>query len=206
MSGLEEMLENEFTALDVSLEDKNYIHACLSALKEKDEPTYEHSIKVGIRSSEIAKYMGFDAKTLFFAGLIHDIGKLKISDKILQKKDTLTEEEMDEMKKHPQYTYDLVKDTYKTPAEIALRHHRYKTDFYPKNLPELNTFPDSKVMVNLYAIILSLVDVYDALTTRVAYRLGKGKLGINEVKSVMLKEVPSLGLWINRFYSVGFFL
>ncbi len=61
-------------------------------------------------------------------------------------------------------------------------------------------------MVNLYAMILSLVDVYDALTTRVAYRLGKGKLGINEVKSVMLKESPSLGRWINRFYSVGFFL
>lgn len=205
MSDLERMLENEFTALDVSPEDKSSIMTYLNAIKEKDMSTYEHSIRVGIRSSEIAKYMGFDAKTLFFAGLIHDIGKLKISDKILQKKDTLTEEEMDEMKKHPQYTYDLVKDTYKTPAEIALRHHRYKSDFYPKNLPKSDTFPSSMSGVNLYAIILSLVDVYDALTTRVAYRLGKGKLGIKEVKSVMLKETPSLGHWINRFYSVGFF-
>jgi len=86
MSNLEKVLEHEFTMLDVSPEDKDSLMGYLNALKEKDLSTYSHSIRVGLLASKIAKHMWYDAKTLFFAGLIHDIGKLMISDEILQKK------------------------------------------------------------------------------------------------------------------------
>jgi len=112
---------------------------------------------------------------------------------------------MDEIKKHPQYSYDMVKDKYVVPAEIALRHHMFKSDFYPKNLPRPNIIHGFIDGLNQYAMMLSLVDIYDALKSRAPYREGKSKLEKSEVKNIMIGETPKLSSWITRFYSAGFF-
>jgi putative nucleotidyltransferase with HDIG domain len=153
------------------LDEGNAIIKCLNSLKKADEYTYTHCINVAIYSMMIAKWMNLSLesiKEIIQSGLIHDIGKIKIPIKILNKPGKLTEEEFYEIKKHTVLGYDLVneyKDFNKNIRNTVLMHHeRIDGSGYPFGFTEKD--------IPLSAKIVSVADVFDAMTSNRIYKKG----------------------------------
>lgn len=141
----------------------------LSSIRDMDNYTYLHSIDVCIYSIIMGKSLGLDNKNLLKLGLgaiLHDIGKGKIPAEILFKPGPLTEEEFDIMKSHTTYGYEIISgnpNLDSTTANIALQHHeRWDGRGYPGHLREKG--------INIFARIVTICDIYDALTANRVYR------------------------------------
>jgi HD-GYP domain-containing protein (c-di-GMP phosphodiesterase class II) len=110
--------------------------------------------------------------------LLHDIGKIGITDSILLKPDSLTEEEWVEMKKHPVIGYRIASaspDLQQISSYILRHHERYDGGGYPDGLKGEE--------IPLLARIISIADAYDAMTSDRPYRQGMPKTrAINELK------------------------
>lgn len=139
-------------------------------LSKKDSYTAEHSVAVANIAVFIASQLGFTAKqkrTLFKAGQLHDIGKIGVSESILNKPGKLTDEEYEEIKKHSVVGYDIVSH-FPNLKEVALivRHHHELLDGsgYPDGLKGDE--------IPFMSQILSVADIYNALTTDRPYRKG----------------------------------
>lgn len=147
----------------------DFIIMNLSDIRSVDDYTFSHSVNVCILSLINGIAMGIKGEALKELGvgsLLHDIGKVMINDRILQKPTNLTINEFDEVKKHTVYGYEILKnskDISQTAQIIALYHHERKDGSgYPYNLKN-NDIPVS-------ARIVAVSDVYDALTTDRIYR------------------------------------
>ncbi|MCF2856621.1 HD-GYP domain-containing protein [Pseudoalteromonas sp. SMS1] len=144
--------------------------ACIARIRDKDGYLLEHSLNVSILMSIFAKHLGFDRaliEELATGALLHDIGKIKIPDEILQKPEKLTENEFAIMREHAKYSHDIVKEAglSSIASEIAGFHHeRLNGTGYPfaKQGDELSQF----------VRMISIVDVYDALTAERVYKIG----------------------------------
>ena len=137
--------------------------------KDTDEYTYNHSINVAIYSLYIGKLIGLEKeriKELCQAALLHDIGKSKVPKDILNKKGKLTEEEFEIVKNHTIDGYMLSKKVSFIGDEVReaiLSHHeREDGSGYPRGI--------NSSKINLYAKILAIADVYDALTSERSYK------------------------------------
>jgi HD-GYP domain-containing protein (c-di-GMP phosphodiesterase class II) len=143
----------------------------LSIVKNYDEYTYTHLINVTILSMFFSKFLGasdFVIKEVGMGAILHDIGKVKIPTSILYKPGELTEEELKIIKKHPIIGYFAIKDepTVSTYAKkIVLFHHeRFDGNGYPLGL--------KFDRIGRYPQIVSLADVFDALTSERPYKPG----------------------------------
>jgi len=141
----------------------------LFKLRGFDEYTYTHSINVSILSVLLGKHQGLDKTTLLnlgLAGLLHDVGKAKIDGDILNKPGKLTESEFQAMKAHPLEGFNILKDQVGLDPEIlraVVEHHeRYDGSGYPQGL--------KWTAIDRFSRIVSVVDVYDALTSRRVYK------------------------------------
>lgn len=141
----------------------------ISELKDFDEYTYIHSINVSLYSMLLAKWLELDKediKELVKAAVLHDLGKAKIQDGIINKPGELTDEEFLEMKNHPQYGYDLCKgmeDISDRIKDTVLSHHeKIDGSGYPNGLKGEE--------ISLFAKIVAVCDVYDAITSKRAYK------------------------------------
>ncbi len=141
----------------------------LNMVQDADEYTYTHLINVGILCSMMAKWLDLSQKRtekLTQAGLLHDVGKAKISEEILNKPDTLSEEEFDEVKKHSLYGYKMIDRSKFISDEVArgvLTHHeKYGGGGYPLGI--------SGKDIPLFGRILALADGFDAITSARIYR------------------------------------
>ncbi len=138
------------------------------ALELRDKETEGHSRRVTDLTLQLARQFGFDETELVHIRrgvLLHDIGKMGISDQILKKPSALSDEEWIEMHKHPQYAYDLIYPiTYLRPAlDIPYCHHeKWDGSGYPRGL--------RGEQIPLAARIFALVDVFDALSNDRLYR------------------------------------
>ena len=140
------------------------------ALMLIDDETFIHSVNVALISYLFGKWLGLsedDKEVLLVSGLLHDIGKLKIKKGIIKKPGTLTDEEYEEMKRHAEYGYDILKNQ-KIDERIklvALMHHeRCDGSGYPQGL--------YGNQIEHFAKIVAIADVYDALTSNRIYRDG----------------------------------
>ena len=140
----------------------------LTHLKRRDDYTAIHSMNVCIISLAFARSCGCSVeqlKTIGMGALLHDIGKMKVPDEILNKPGKLTEQEFEVMKKHPVYGYELLKDDKQVSAEsldIVLSHHEHTNGSgYPNALTEHEIKPLTR--------IVCIVDVYDAVTSGRVY-------------------------------------
>ncbi|RKX74107.1 MAG: HD-GYP domain-containing protein, partial [Spirochaetes bacterium] len=122
-----------------------------------------------ILSSMVAMKLKIPSHRLFhlsIAALLHDIGMIKVPEKILNKKEALSEEERKVIKTHPIYTYRIIIKTLMYPEEvgqIALQHHeRWDGKGYPKGLSGKN--------IKLAARILSVADAFEAMISIRPYR------------------------------------
>jgi HD-GYP domain-containing protein (c-di-GMP phosphodiesterase class II) len=105
---------------------------------------------------------------LGLGGLMHDVGKTMVSQEILTKTGPLTRDEMEEMRRHPRFSYELIAE-HKLPEpvlEAGLHHHeRADGSGYPDGLLLAET--------DTHARIVAVADVYDAITSDRVYRKGK---------------------------------
>lgn len=137
-------------------------------LNSQDDYTYQHSVQVGMLSYYIARWLGWDEEATVRAGkagFLHDIGKCKIAETILNKPTKLSDEEYDEIKNHPQFGYDILKNSFDDPAIAlaALQHHeRMDGKGYPLGLSGDQIHPMAKVV--------AVADVYSAMISSRVYR------------------------------------
>lgn len=138
------------------------------ALEIRDRETEGHTQRVTELTNLLAIHLGFKEDQLIHihrGALLHDIGKLGIPDEILRKPETLTEDEMEIMRTHPQIARDLLYPIeYLRPAlNIPYFHHeKWDGTGYPLGL--------KKEEIPLEARIFAIVDVYDALSYDRPYR------------------------------------
>jgi response regulator RpfG family c-di-GMP phosphodiesterase/signal transduction histidine kinase len=144
------------------------IKSLVSALEAKDQYTRAHSSRVTEITLKIAEKMGLgdrEKKDLELAAVLHDVGKIAIPEKILNKKTSLTDKEFQIIKTHP-----LIGETILKPVielnEIGrtIRHHheRYDGAGYPDKLKSLG--------IPIGARIMAVADTYDAITSERPYR------------------------------------
>ncbi|WP_152998780.1 HD-GYP domain-containing protein [Sphingopyxis sp. H115] len=141
----------------------------LVRLKEKDEYTYLHSVAVCALMINFARHLELDpqqVEDLGVAGLLHDIGKVAVSDQILNKPGGLSKDEMRSVRSHPVAGYRLLASSPGAPAlalELCLRHHE-KVDGtgYPGGLKGDE--------LSLAARMGAICDVYDAVTSNRPYK------------------------------------
>ncbi len=152
------------------------IQAFSAAIDAKDEYTRDHSYRVASYAVAIARELGWkrkDVEGIYIAGLLHDIGKIIIDVKIINKGAQLTAPEISEIKKHPQISYDILSKInfpWKN-IERFVRHHHER--------PDGKGYPDALMSTELNdgEKILALVDAFDAMTTDRPYR---EKLGLDD--------------------------
>lgn len=151
------------------IKENRHITKYISGIKEADEYTYTHSTNVAFYSMLIAKALNFPehrVHEVIQAGLLHDIGKLMIPNEILNKKGKLTHEEFELIKKHPILGYNFIKDipelSESVKKAVLLHHERIDGSGYPYGLSGDST--------ELIAKIISIADVYDAMTQNRVYK------------------------------------
>ncbi len=155
-------------------------YAFAAVIDAKTPFTYRHSTNVARYAVGIAQVLG--AKTtlsrdILRAGLLHDIGKLGVSNRILDKPGRLTEIERDEIKKHPVWTSQILErvPAFRHFADASSRHHeRIDGKGYPWSL--------SGEHLDFTARVLATSDVYEALTADRPYRAG---MSIEQVLGIM---------------------
>ena len=141
----------------------NIIYALAATVDAKDHYTYGHSKKVSEYSVVISEALGLPEDrltTIRAAALLHDIGKISIPDSILNKEGTLTEEEWEEIKNHPQVGTDILRhviDLVNCLPAILHHHEHYDGSGYPTGL--------KGDKIPLEARILAVADAYDAITS-----------------------------------------
>ncbi|MDD2443144.1 MAG: HD-GYP domain-containing protein [Desulfotomaculaceae bacterium] len=141
----------------------------LVELRSQDDYTFAHSVNVCVLALMTGITLELDKKELGVLGvgaLLHDLGKVKVPDEILNKPGTLTKEEFKIMKKHTYYGHELIqraKGFEDTHALIACQHHEcYNGSGYPLGIKE-NEF-------NEFSQIVAISDKFDALTANRVYR------------------------------------
>jgi putative nucleotidyltransferase with HDIG domain len=142
---------------------------CIDELKKVDEYTYTHSFNVAIYGMLIAKWLQLppeQVQHVITAGMLHDLGKARIPKNILNKKGKLLPEEFDCMKKHTIMGYDMSKNIlglrHDVRQVILMHHEREDGNGYP--------FGIRGNKIHLYTKIISIADVYDAMTSDRVYK------------------------------------
>lgn len=152
-----------------SFKDNYKIIGCINLFKYADSYTYTHSINVALLSMLIGKWMKYGdnmIESLLIAGLLHDIGKMRIHSSILNKPDKLTEFEFEEIKKHPAYSYELLQNnksiSFDIKIGILMHHEKMDGSGYPYGVYSEN--------INHIAKVLAVADIYDAMLSERPYQ------------------------------------
>ena len=157
------------------------VNIIMQTLNEKNEREKRHSVEVAKWAKEIGVSMGLSVqkvKEIELAGLLHDIGKIAIKEDILNKPGKLTEEEYDEIKRHPESGYHILKsvDEYSSLAQCVLEHHeRFDGKGYPKGI--------KGSQISLIARIIAVADAFEAMIAQRPYRKSlTEEIAIEEIK------------------------
>ncbi|WP_242634349.1 HD-GYP domain-containing protein [Marinobacter salicampi] len=144
----------------------------LTQIRNKDDYTAEHCMNVCVLSAAFGRHLGIEGKdleVLALAGLLHDVGKIKVDDAVLNKPGAYTPEEFAEMKMHPVYGRQVlmaVNGLESTAVDVAYDHHeRMDGTGYPRGLLQHQ--------IPYFAKIVAVVDAYDAITGHRVYDSAK---------------------------------
>lgn len=155
---------------DTIAASRNPLHTfhMLQSMRDYDDATFIHSLNVSIICNAFGAWLGLSQKEndiLTLAGLLHDVGKLKIPDTIIKKPGSLTEAEFAMVKLHPRRGYAILKNLPVDPRikNAALMHHeRCDGSGYPSGL--------KADQIDDMAKIIAIADIYDAMTSARVYR------------------------------------
>ena len=167
-----EILEN--------LNDYDSIIRSITNSRNVDEYLTRHSINVALLSSMLGKWINLpkkDLTLLTYVAFLHDIGKTKVNQIILNKPSKLTKLEFEEIKKHAVKSYDLVKNIPYLDESVSLgvlmHHERLDGTGYPLHLKEEK--------INAFAKIIGITDMFDAMTSDRVYRKKQNPLLVLEI-------------------------
>lgn len=144
--------------------------ACLTQMRQKDAYLLEHSINVSILMGIFAKHLGIERDIiveLTTGALLHDIGKIKIPDEVLNKPGRFSDDEFKIMQNHALYSKQILEEAGLTGIAVdiaGLHHERLDGKGYP--------FAKKGDEISQYVRMASIVDVYDALTAERVYKAG----------------------------------
>jgi HD-GYP domain-containing protein (c-di-GMP phosphodiesterase class II) len=176
----------------------------MTQMQGRDDYTSQHSFDVCVLSIVFGRHLGLPALTLQelgLCGLLLDMGKMKVPLALINKKGILDEKEFDELKLHTTFGRDILATSRDIPAsavDVAYCHHeRLDGSGYPRGLTAENITPFTK--------IISVVDVYSAVTSERAYRssqshmdglnvLSKGRGGHFDA-SLVMRFIACIGIY-----------
>jgi putative two-component system response regulator len=165
---------------------KNLVISLCNTIEALDEYTDGHTRRVGDISRKLAEKMGIVGEKLDsieIAGIIHDIGKVGISDSILNKPGKLTDDEFEEMKRHTIIGETIIKPlNCLSDCVVAVRHHHEK--------PNGKGYPDGLKgdEISIESRILAVADVFDALNSDRPYR---SKLPMDQIRDKLKNEAET---------------
>lgn len=178
----------------------NIIRSLTHTIDAKDRYTSGHSQRVADYSLAIAKRMGKseeEQRIIYYAGLLHDVGKIRIPEEVINKPGKLTEDEFEQIKVHPISGYHILKGIHDDEqiAQGAKYHHeRYDGKGYPNGL-EGESIPE-------ISRIIGVADAYDAMTSDRSYRKalpqekvrseiekGRGQQFDKEIADIMIQMI-----------------
>ena len=155
--------------IQIKINENSSILKCLQEIRNVDEYTYTHCLNTAFYSMLIAKWMNFTERGIskvIQAGLLHDIGKTQIPVEILNKRGILTRDEFECVKKHTVLGYQILESLGDVDPDIkwAVLHHHERIDRsgYP-----FRAAPDD---VGIFAKIIAVADVFDAMTSDRSYK------------------------------------
>ena len=178
----------------------NIIRSLAYTIDAKDRYTSGHSQRVADYSLVIAKRMGKsedEQKIIYYAGLLHDVGKIRVPEALINKPGKLTDAEFDQIKVHPVSGYHILRDIHEDERigyGAKYHHERYDGRGYPnglagENIPEI-------------ARIIGVADAYDAMASNRSYRnalpqeivrqeieKGRGKQFDPDIANIMLEMI-----------------
>jgi len=167
-----------------------FVGSLAQALDARDAYTAGHSRRVSELSCAIAKAMNIseqDLETIRIGALLHDLGKIGISDLVLQKPGRLTQEETDLIRQHPVIGKRILENVQGLEAYLGiveLHHENWNGTGYPRGLKGEET--------PLHARIVKVADAYDAMTSDRPYRRGKSHAeALAVLRSVSGSEMDS---------------
>lgn len=146
------------------------IFQCIDVPRQMDEDLQRHLLNVALLNGLMGEWLELpdeEIRLLVMAGVLHDIGKTRISETILNAPRKLTEEETGEMKIHPVYSYEMLGPEVDRRVKAAVRYHHEKVDGsgYPDRI--------KGEAIPLYARITSISDIYDAMVSERSYKKAK---------------------------------
>ncbi len=167
------LLDNAFLYEDQRRNFMGTLEALTSAIDAKDPYTCGHSERVALLAGALSRAHGAgeeEAERIRIGGLVHDIGKIGVSESVLCKSGRLTKEEYEEIKLHPRIGYEILKDIPSLEdvlPGVLWHHERWDGRGYPdqkhgKDLP-------------LIARVIGLVDAFDAMSSNRTYRDAMGR-------------------------------
>ena len=164
---LDKLMNHTLNILDIGATTPNLLDM-LHCMREYDDATYIHSMNVALICNVMARWLRMSDDQVSKAtvsGLLHDVGKTQIPDDIIRKPAKLSPQEYSIIKRHPQAGYELLKKSDIDPDilnAVLMHHERFDGSGYPLGL----TGPQ----IPIFARMVSIADVYDAMTSARAYR------------------------------------
>jgi len=166
-------LVGDLRAADLVAQEEAFLGARVRALTQrlhaKDESTEEHTRRVALRAVQVGEELGLAPgrlRALAIGGLLHDIGKLSVPERILKKPGALDDEEFAVVKRHPEWGLKLLRElggfTSAVHELVHDHHERLDGKGYPRGLECSDLSLDTR--------ILTVCDVYDALVSPRVYR------------------------------------
>lgn len=163
------VLISEVDRLLKNSENSIQVFDMLHCIRDYDDSTYVHCVNVSLICNVLGKWLEFskeDIQTLTLCGLLHDVGKLMMPKEIIAKPGKLTEHEFTMIKTHPYVGYTILQNDIDEHVRNAVLQHHEKCDGsgYPNGL--------MKDEIDEFAKIVTIADVYDAMTANRVYRKG----------------------------------
>ncbi len=179
------------------LDDDKNILTLLNSVQDKNPYMYSHPVNVAFISFVIGKWLNLNdlnLVNLVCAGLLHDIGKAKIKDSLLNKAETLTLEEMEKMKSHPVIGYKILDSLNKFDSEVLqgvlFHHERMDGTGYPLGL--------KGEKINLFSRIIAIADTFDAITATKTY--SKKNSPLKAVEEIQANSFNHLDQYICQIF------
>jgi len=178
MDAVNQVVDEAITMIDADHKEFN-VFDIVHNMRQSSDITYAHSINVAMLCHTIAKWIGMDeeeATLAFTCGILHDIGKLRIPNEIINKTEKLTKEEYELLKTHPIEGYNMLKElpVDKHIKNATLMHHeRSDGSGYPIGMKGND--------IDKFASIVAIADVYEAATAPRVYRKGLSPFEVFEM-------------------------
>lgn len=168
------------------------IRSFMLQLEAFDIYTYNHSIRTALIAKRLASELHYpkaDIETIYIAGLLHDIGKLKVGRNIIKGNGELSKDEWDVIKRHPFYGIDMVPDVRLKGIELIKRiivehHERMDGSGYPYGIDD--PLPES--------MLVAVADSFDAMNSDRSYKKKLDKEEIREILSWSKAKYDPLSL------------